>query len=290
MIYHYTKAITHLALEDYQALVHTALVEDCPNHDVTSEAIFSSGEQCRARLVTREDGVLAGQDIVTEIERQNPDRFSFEFLKKDGEVFTAGSCLAVFEGQLNTLLRVERVLLNFLQYISGIASETNRLVQSYPGLTILDTRKTLPAYRKIAKYAVYCGGGSNHRINLSDMAMIKDNHVAMFGSIPKAVGAIREKFPKQKVELEIDSLQQLDAAILAAPDILLLDNFTLADTQSAIAQLRQKAPNIFIECSGGITPEKLQALSKLGEGIGVSMGYLTHTTRFLDLSLDIERL
>jgi nicotinate-nucleotide pyrophosphorylase (carboxylating) len=185
-------------------------------------------------------------------------------------------------------LRIERVLLNFLQYLSGIATEANKISKKYENrLLIFDTRKTLPGYRKLAKYAVYIGGACNHRQNLSDMGLIKDNHVAMSGSILEAVSKIRKNFPDRKIELEIDGLFQLDEALKASPDIIMLDNFSIEDTKIAVEKIKLEKPNIRIECSGGITPEKLDALSNFGT-IGVSMGYLTHTTRFLDLSLEIE--
>jgi nicotinate-nucleotide pyrophosphorylase (carboxylating) len=133
---------------------------------------------------------------------------------------------------------------------------------------------------------VHTGGGWNHRIDLSDMAMIKDNHVAKAGSMKLAIAKIREKFPKKKVELEIDRIDQIEEALASKPDILLLDNFSLEDTKLAVEKIHTSSPDMWIECSGGITPSKLQALNEIGK-IGVSMGYLTHTTRFCDLSIEV---
>ena len=190
------------------------------------------------------------------------------------------------EAYIIDLLKLERVVLNFLQYLSGIATETSRLVSNYPGLRILDTRKTLPGYRKLVKYAVYCGGGWNHRQNLSDMALIKDNHLSV-SSIVESVSKIRDRFPEKKIEVEVDNFTQLKEAISSTPDLIMLDNFQSDDIKKAVIMIREISPEIMIECSGSMTPEKLKNISDLKD-IGVSMGYLTHTTRFLDLSLEIQ--
>ena len=286
MLRYYTNPIDKLTFKDFLPLVELALLEDCPDKDVTSEAIFSTKEVAAAKLVSREFGVLCGIGILDVLNEKTNNQLTFKHFKQDTETFDRADVLCEITGQLLTILRIERILLNFIQYLSGIATQAHILSQKYPNLLILDTRKTLPGYRKLSKYAVYCGGGANHRIHLSDMAMIKDNHVAMSGSILEAVSKIKGRFPDKKIELEIDSLSQLQEAIISHPDILLLDNFSIEDTHIATDILKKEAPDIRIECSGGITPEKLEELSTIG-GIGVSMGYLTHTTRFLDLSLEI---
>lgn len=284
----YTSPIDHLDKADFRPLLALAILEDCPDHDITSEAIFAETDTAIANLITREDGIFAGGDVFAALQEFFPETFSFQLLKQEGEKLQKGDLIATLSGNLRVLLRIERILLNFLQYLSGIASNVNKLVLQYPELFILDTRKTLPGYRKLVKYAVYMGGGANHRIHLSDMGLIKDNHIAMSGSIQSAVQAVRNKFPNRKVELEIDGLFQLEEAILAKPDMILLDNFSIEDTKIAVQRLRTEAPSIRIECSGGITPEKLNSLSEIGQ-VGVSMGYLTHTTRFMDLSLEITK-
>ncbi len=284
----YTNPINKLEPSDFTNLVHLALEEDMPDKDITSESIFPPEQKASATLFAKEAGVLAGAIVVEELKRQTGNLFSYKILKQDSEAFKPKETLLTLEGSLIVILRIERVLLNFLQYLSGIATEANKISNKYENrLLIFDTRKTLPGYRKLAKYAVYTGGACNHRQNLSDMGLIKDNHVAMSGSILEAVTKLRSNFPNKKVELEIDGLFQLDEALKASPDIILLDNFSLEDTRTAVERIRLEKPNIRIECSGGITPEKLDSLSEIGS-IGVSMGYLTHTTRFLDLSLEIE--
>ncbi|MBE7412355.1 MAG: carboxylating nicotinate-nucleotide diphosphorylase [Leptospiraceae bacterium] len=287
---YYTQPIDQLQLSDYSNLVSMALLEDCPNGDITSESIFLGDDQCRASLVPREEGIFCGMGVVSEICKQTGNTFTYTFYKKDGDSFVKNVPILKMEGNLNTILRVERILLNFIQYLSGISTQTNSLVKRYnQKLMIFDTRKTLPGYRKLAKYAVYTGGGANHRLDLSDMAMIKDNHVAMAGSIEEAVSKIRNKFPDKKIEVEVDSISQIEEVVRSKAEIILLDNFTIEDTIVAIKKIKTLDSTLLIECSGGITPEKLEALSQF-EGIGVSMGYLTHTTKFLDLSLEVERI
>ena len=284
----YTNPISKLTSSDFTQLVRLALEEDMPEKDITSESIFSKEQKANATLIAKEEGVLAGTIVIEELNKQTGNLFSYQVLKQDGEAFKPKETLLTLEGSLIVILRIERVLLNFLQYLSGIATEANKISKKYENrLMVFDTRKTLPGYRKLAKYAVYIGGACNHRQNLSDMGLIKDNHVAMSGSILEAVAKIRKNFPDKKIELEIDGLFQLDEALNASPDIILLDNFSIEDTKIAVNKIKLEKPNIRIECSGGITPEKLDALSTIGT-IGVSMGYLTHTTRFLDLSLEVE--
>lgn len=286
----YTSPISNLDSSDFTDLVRLALKEDMPDRDITSESIFPKEQKAKATLIAKEAGVLAGSIVIEELNKQTGNHITYQIFKQDGEIFKPKDTLLTLEGSLIVILRIERVLLNFLQYLSGIATEANKISKKYENrLLIFDTRKTLPGYRKLAKYAVYIGGACNHRQNLSDMGLIKDNHVAMSGSIIEAVSKIRSNFPDRKIELEIDGLFQLDEALKASPDIIMLDNFNIEDTKIAVEKIKLEKPNIRIECSGGITPEKLDALSNFGS-IGVSMGYLTHTTRFLDLSLEIESL
>ncbi|EPG76283.1 nicotinate-nucleotide diphosphorylase (carboxylating) [Leptospira fainei serovar Hurstbridge str. BUT 6] len=285
----YTKPISEVVSEDYFPLVKMAWEEDCPDEDITSVSLFQPDQKAFANLNAREEGVLCGSGVLEALNRLSGESLGSKFFFKDGDRFRKGDTIAELNGSLILLLRVERILLNFLQYLSGISSETRKVVDRYGsnGLMILDTRKTLPGYRKLAKYAVYCGGGSNHRLDLSEMAMIKDNHLALFEHASIPVKRIRDRYPGRLVELEIDSLSQLEDALQANPDVLLLDNFNLEDTKTALEIVKRANASISIECSGGITPEKLEALSKFS-GVGVSMGYLTHTTRFLDLGLDIR--
>lgn len=282
----YTSPVSSLSPSDFQALVDLAWSEDLPYGDITSESLFVSGEKAKARLFSKSSGVVCGLGVIPVLLQKENNKLSWEEVLKDGDPIQANATIGFLEGELISILKVERILLNFLQYLSAIATNAFLVSQKYPDLMILDTRKTLPGYRKLAKYAVFMGGGSNHRLNLSEMAMIKDNHVAKAGSIDSAVQSIRAKNPNKKIELEIDRLEQLTEAIASKPDIILLDNFSETETEIAIERLRKEAPQLRIECSGGITPEKLQFLTQW-KGIGVSMGYLTHTVQFMDLSLEI---
>lgn len=283
----YTKPVSHLDDEDFYPLIKLAIEEDSPYGDVTTDSLFTDGIPATAHIVNREEGIICGLGVLSAIDGMFPGSLNRKIHVEDGNWVDKNTIVATIEGDIRFLLRMERILLNFLQYMSGISTQTHRIVTQYPNLHILDTRKTLPGYRKLVKYCVYKGGGWNHRIHLSDMAMIKDNHLAMFGSISKAVSSIRSKHPELKIELEIDSLDQLEEAIQSRPNILLLDNFSIQDIEIALQRIRESQIPMDIEVSGGLTPEKLKFLSKF-ESIGVSMGYLTHTTKFLDIGLDME--
>ncbi|MCW7493745.1 carboxylating nicotinate-nucleotide diphosphorylase [Leptospira sp. 2 VSF19] len=283
----YTKPVTEISEKDFEALVTLALEEDLPAGDITTDSLFKSNEKCKAELLAKEEGVLCGLAVIPCLTRKTNSNVKWNQTLSDGADLSKGTVIGTLEGSLVDVLKMERILLNFIQYLSGIATNASKVAREFPNLLILDTRKTLPGYRKLAKYAVYTGGGANHRLNLSEMAMLKDNHVAKAGSIQSAVQIVRNANPGKKIELEIDGLSQLNEAIDSKPDIILLDNFSDSDTEKAISLIKEKSPKIRIECSGGITPGKLKFLSKF-EDIGVSMGYLTHTVKFLDISLDIK--
>lgn len=297
---HYTSPVSNIIREDCETLLKLALDEDAPPGwpaaDPTTEAIFRPQQQARARLIPRESGVLAGVpvvEILNEIfaKQSETNPLRIQALKSDGDRFEAGDVLLELEGSLRTLLRLERPMLNILQYLSGIATTTAETVAlAGPDVAVLDTRKTLPGYRRLAKYAVYCGGGTNHRIHLSDMAMIKDNHVAAAGGITAAVNAVRAHSPGLPLNVEVDTLDQLSELLPLEADVVLLDNMRHEQLADALKRIQAYADGgghrPFVELSGGWKPEELTQLRDLGS-VGVSMGFLTHTTRFLDLSLDI---
>ncbi|TGK88462.1 carboxylating nicotinate-nucleotide diphosphorylase [Leptospira bourretii] len=287
MIRGYTTPVTEISEKDFEALVTLALEEDLPTGDITTDSLFNSSETCKAELLAKEEGVLCGLAVLPCLIRKTGANVKWNQTLSDGAALSKGTIIGTLEGSLVDVLKMERILLNFIQYLSGIATNASKVAKEFPNLLILDTRKTLPGYRKLAKYAVYTGGGANHRLNLSEMAMLKDNHVAKAGSIQSAVQIVRNANPGKKIELEIDGLSQLSEAIASNPDIILLDNFSDSDTEKAIELIKEQSPKIRIECSGGITPGKLKFLSKF-QDIGVSMGYLTHTVKFLDISLDIK--
>ena len=291
---HYTAPVSKVNRTDCEQLVRLALAEDMPAGDPTSEAIFGPGVQGRARVVARESGLLCGMPVVAVLldlhAEQSGRRIALQAIP-DGSLFEPGSVLAELSGGLRDLLSLERTVLNFLQYLSGIATTVRKAVQlAADDIAVLDTRKTIPGYRRLAKYAVYCGGGTNHRINLSEMAMIKDNHIAAAGSIEQAVALVRNYRPGIPLEVEVDNLEQLDRVLPLKPDVVLLDNMNaerVAQAMHRIAETAQGRGRLLVEVSGGWTPERLSELHGLGE-MGVSMGALTHTTRFLDLSLEVE--
>lgn len=287
MIRGYTTPVTEISDKDFEALVTLALEEDLPAGDITTDSLFRSEDLCKADLLAKEEGVLCGLAVINCLIQKTNANVVWIPILSDGASLSKGTTIGSLEGSLVSVLKMERILLNFIQYLSGIATNASKVAKEFPNLLILDTRKTLPGYRKLAKYAVYTGGGANHRLNLSEMAMLKDNHVAKAGSIQSAVQIVRNANPGKKIELEIDGLSQLDEAMNSNPDIILLDNFSDSDTEKAILRIKENSPQIRIECSGGITPEKLKFLSRF-QDIGVSMGYLTHTVKFLDISLDIK--
>ncbi|MBX7058908.1 MAG: carboxylating nicotinate-nucleotide diphosphorylase [Leptospirales bacterium] len=287
---HYTRPVDRLEAAELETLVDLALAEDAPAGDATSDAIFAADHQSRARIVARESGIVCGlpalQAVCKRDRLRHPPGLELVGQLDDGQAFAAGQSLMEFRGPTRTLLRLERVLLNFLQYLCGIATATAAAVAQAPaGLAVLDTRKTLPGYRRLAKYAVYCGGGSNHRLHLSEMAMIKDNHIAAAGSLSEALRLVRKARPGIAVEVEVDTMLQLAELLPLAPDFVLLDNMDDATLAQAVEMTRRLAPGTRIEVSGGWRPEQLKRLQALCP-LGVSMGFLTHTTRFLDLSME----
>ncbi len=290
---HYTTPVSTITRSDCDSLIRLALDEDCPEGDPTSESIFSAETETRARVVANEKGVLCGGKVVEHLTAHFLASTGIflrtRLLLEDGDRFEKGDVLLEIEGSIRGILRLERIILNFLQYLSGISTSVAEAVaQADDSIQILDTRKTLPGYRKLAKYAVYCGGGTNHRINLSEMALIKDNHVAAAGGVAQAVERVRSSHPTLPLELEVDTLEQLAEALPLKPQMVLLDNMGRQEIARALEMVEslplQERPEI--EVSGGWKPERLHELRGLGE-LRVSMGSLTTHTRFLDLSMEI---
>ncbi len=291
---HYTAPVSNLSRDDCYSLIRLALDEDAPGGDPTSEAIFSVDENGCATVITRESGVLCGISVIRYLleayQEISGTTLALEPVINDGQSFSPGDRILVIQGSLRGILRVERIILNFLQYLSGISTTVNEAVQKgSPDLMIVDTRKTLPGYRKLAKYAVYCGGGTNHRIHLSDMILIKDNHIAAAGSISQAIEKTREARPDLPLEVEVDTLEQLREIIDLRPDFILLDNMGRDSIKQALEIISVVPENEQpgIEVSGGWRPDRFSELKDLGP-LRVSMSYLTATTRFLDLSLEID--
>jgi nicotinate-nucleotide pyrophosphorylase (carboxylating) len=273
-----------------EQIVRMALDEDAPWGDVTSQTLIAGSMRVTAELVAREAGVLSGEDVFTAAMSLTDPAIRTHFLVHDAETFAAPAVLATIEGPAQGVLQAERVALNFVQRMSGIATLTAQYVAAVAGTEarIVDTRKTTPGLRLVERYAVRCGGGHNHRYSLSDAVMVKDNHLAMLaaggaGNITEALQTIRARLPHTThVEVEVDRPEQIEAVLAAGADTILLDNFTTAQLAAAVAQIAGRA---VIEASGGITLACIREVAETGVNI-ISVGALTHSVRSLDLGLD----
>jgi nicotinate-nucleotide pyrophosphorylase (carboxylating) len=280
-------AFPHKAL---QALLPLAFAEDEGPGDVTSEATLDAGHRSRAVLLCKEAGVLAGVPVMEAVFRHRGLAPRIEWLAQEGDSISAGQALARVEDETRGLLVCERILLNFMQRLSGIATATRRFAEAAAPVKILDTRKTLPGYRELDKYAVAVGGGVNHRQGLFDQILIKDNHAAANGSVRAAADrALSRAGRAYKVEAEVRTLEELESLLDAPVDILLLDNMDDATLARAVARAREAAPHLKLEASGNMTLERARRLR--GSGLDfISVGELTHSVRALDLSLKIGSL
>jgi nicotinate-nucleotide pyrophosphorylase (carboxylating) len=274
---------------DLSATVATALAEDVGSGDLTA-GLIPADRRGRARIITRETAVFAGRPYVDEVFRQVDPRVQVQWNTADGEAVTPEQVLYRLNGPARSLLTGERTALNFVQALSGTATATKRYADVVAGLScrILDTRKTIPGLRNAQKYAVRCGGGTNHRIGLYDGILIKENHIIAAGSIAAAVAAARTSGTRVPVEVEVESLDELREALDAGADMALLDEFTLDDMRSAVAMNRAhpKGP-MKLEASGGITLESVRAIAETGVDF-ISVGSLTKHVRAVDLSMRFE--
>jgi nicotinate-nucleotide pyrophosphorylase (carboxylating) len=273
-------------------LIGLALAEDWgPVGDRTSQALLPAELSGRAAFVSRAAGVVAGLPVVELVWRAVSPRIVFTPQVVEGAEVAAGTMLAQVAGPLSLLWSGERLALNFLQRLSGIASLTRRFVAAVAGTRarIFDTRKTTPGWRLLEKYAVRQGGGHNHRLGLYDGFLIKDNHLAALGggpqAIQRAVAAARAAHQTLWVEVEVDCLADLEAALHAHPDLILLDNFSLEALREAVRQRDRLAPRVLLEASGGITLETVAAVAATGVE-RISVGSLTHSAPALDIALD----
>jgi nicotinate-nucleotide pyrophosphorylase (carboxylating) len=274
---------------DLSATVAVALAEDVGSGDLTA-ALIPATRTGRARIITREAAIFAGRPYVDEVFRQVDPRVQVEWHTDDGAAVVADQLLYRLSGPARSLLTGERTALNFVQALSGTATATRRYAALLEGLPcrILDTRKTLPGLRNAQKYAVRCGGGTNHRIGLYDGILIKENHIVAAGSIAAAVQAARATGTRVPVEVEVESLGELREALDAGADMALLDEFTLDDLRAAVAMNRAHARGpMQLEASGGITLESLRAIAETGVDF-ISVGSLTKHVRAIDLSMRFE--
>ena len=278
-------------------LIDLALEEDLgAEGDLTSRAVIPPELPGRAALVARSAGVVAGLPAARQTFAVIDPQLSFQTLVPDGSAVAPGTVLAVVGGRMRSILTGERTALNFLQRLSGVATQTAKYVQAVAGLPcqVLDTRKTTPGWRRLEKYAVRRGGGHNHRMGLGDGVLIKDNHLAAVGGGPAAVAeAVRlaralygSRFP---LEIEVDDLEEFDAALAARPDIVLLDNMKPDLLREAVRRRNATASGVLLEASGGVTLATLRAIAETGVDC-VSVGALTHSAVALDIALDYQHV
>lgn len=254
-----------------------------------SSALLEAGQNVTTTLKARTEISLCGVELAPHVLAAYDSELTFQALAKDGDKLAAGDSIGTVSGPVRSLLSAERPLLNFMQKLSGVSTLTRMYVDAMGDSTtrLLDTRKTTPGYRTLEKYAVACGGGWNHRIGLFDRVMLKDNHLATFGADPRqsaidAVQASRSKHPKILVEMEVDTLGQIEHALAAQVDIILLDNFSVAQLKEAISLIGDRAVT---EASGGITIESLPELASLGLDF-ISTGATVHQSTWIDIGLD----
>jgi nicotinate-nucleotide pyrophosphorylase (carboxylating) len=267
-----------------EALARAALAEDLAGGiDVTSVATVPAQQESIGDFVARTPGVVAGLDVVEVV---FADAATFDRPLKDGDVVAAGAVLLTVHGLTRDLLTGERTALNLLGHLSGIATLTRRWVDAVAGTSaaIRDTRKTTPGLRALEKYAVRCGGGVNHRMSLSDAALVKDNHVIAAGGVGPAFGAVREMWPGLPVEVEVDSLAELDEALAAGADLVLLDNMTVEELRDAVLRTAGRAQ---LEASGGLSLDIAHAVASTGVDY-LAVGALTHSAPVLDIGLDLR--
>ncbi len=280
-------------------IVKTALLEDCAFNDVTSDLIIKKNSPINFEIKARQEIIFCGKEIISEVfaalkksAKFKNSPLNLKILAKDGDVIKPAKSIACGTGDAKLIFAGERVLLNLIQHLSGVATLTQKFVRTLNNekIKILDTRKTLPGLRNLQKYAVKIGGGKNHRFNLSDMILIKDNHIAAAGSVSKAILFAREAMAKTrnrnkklKIEVECDNLVQVAESLKAKPDIILLDNMKIADIKKALKLINKKCR---IELSGGVNLQDIKKFSGL-EIDFISVGSLTHSVVAADIGLDV---
>ena len=265
-------------------LIMMALQEDITSEDVSTNAVMPEAQLGTVDLICKQDGIIAGLDVYARVFTLLDPETKIDFKCKDGDLVTKGQLMATVTGDIRVLLSGERVALNYLQRMSGIATYTNEVAKilECSNTTLLDTRKTTPNCRIFEKYAVRIGGGCNHRYNLSDGVLLKDNHIGAAGSITKAVNMAKEYAPfVRKIEVEVETLEQVKEAADAGADIIMLDNMTTEQMQEAINIIAGRAQT---ECSGNVTKENIARLTALGVDF-ISSGALTHSAPIMDISM-----
>jgi nicotinate-nucleotide pyrophosphorylase (carboxylating) len=269
-------------------LIETALKEDMPKGDITSESVIPAESESKAIILAKEEGILAGIDVAERVFSKIDPSVVFKKNLNDGQKFSKGQTLATIQGSSISLLKGERIALNFLQRMSGIATATQKFVRMLQGkeTKILDTRKTTPGLRSLEKYAVRMGGGVNHRFNLSEMVLIKDNHLRIVGSISQAVKSAKERIkPGVRVEVEATSIEEVQEAVQSGADMIMLDNMTKEAMKEVVKRVKGKVP---LEVSGKVSLRRIKEIASLGVDF-ISVGSLTHSYKSVDISIEFLR-
>lgn len=285
---------------DYHKLINNALKEDIGGKDITSRILIPSGRMTRAVLLAKESGVVCGLEVFSNVLKKVDKRINIVLKSKDGKKAKKGDILAQLEGPSSGILTGERLALNFLSLLSGIATQTAEFVNKVRPykVKIMDTRKTIPGLRSLQKYAVRCGGGFNHRMSLDEMVLIKDNHIAIAKSRGPDQKSLRELIEiarkktkgKKKIEIEVKNLSEFKEALGGRPDIIMLDNMKIPDIKKAVKIARRLQPaagRILLEASGGITIKNAGRIAACGVDM-ISLGCLTHTIKSMDISLEAQ--
>lgn len=268
-------------------LIKRAIAEDINYLDVTTDYLLDDSHTSEACYLAKDTGILAGIDVALRVFALLDDTIQWEIFRRDGDPVQKGEVIATLKGRTKTILKGERTSLNLLQHMSGIATATHRCIEQAQGshAVIVDTRKTLPGLRPLQKYAVVAGGGRNHRYNLSDAAMLKDNHIKACGGLSNAVTALRSRIGHMvKIEVEVDSLALLEEALAAKADIIMLDNMDCQEMKKAVEITAGRA---LLEASGNITLDNIAGVAQTGVDI-ISLGALTHSVKAFDISLKIK--
>lgn len=272
----------------FQGLIDRALMEDIGTGDLSSR-IFPEDLTSLAKLYAKQDGVVAGLALVEQVFMRVDPRIQVNRLVNDGDMVKVGDVVIELDGPLSTILQGERTALNFLQHLSGIATATKRAVDQVAGLPtcIVDTRKTLPGWRALQKYAVRVGGGRNHRFGLYDAVMLKDNHLAAAGGLTEAVQRVKAYNGHLiKIEVECETLEQVEEAVACGVDVIMLDNMGIEEMRAAVSYIDRRA---IVEASGGIQQDQLRRVAETGVDL-ISIGALTHSVKAMDFSLDLGEI
>ncbi|GIP41332.1 nicotinate-nucleotide diphosphorylase (carboxylating) [Paenibacillus sp. J31TS4] len=277
--------------ETFLAQIRQWLQEDIGSGDITTMTTIPADSRSRGILHMKEDGILVGLPVAEAVFRVVDPSLKFEARVEEGSPVTKGTVIAEVEGSTASILTGERLALNLLQRMSGIATRTRQFVDRLEGLPVrlVDTRKTTPGHRQLEKYAVRVGGGHNHRFGLYDAVMIKDNHIIGAGGISAAIRAARANIPHtMKIEVEVENHEQLEEALAAGPDIIMLDNMKPADMKEAVSRIKSAAPYVIVEASGSVSLETIRTIAETGVDV-ISVGRLTYSVPALDISLDLNQ-